>query len=480
MHKPGSLRLVLALIAAVGLGACAGAPKPAPVLDLPKAPVEQLPVEIETWWQSFGDPVLNALVEEALVKNADVLVAAARIEEARAALRIATANQFPTGQLSYAPERNRSTLLGSQPLPSDVPRTTTTHRLGFTVAYELDLWGRLAAERAAARAILAGSTYARDGAQASVAAQVARSYFALRAFDLEVALLEETLGTREQSLDLHRQRFDAGLINNYEFSLAEAERAAVIAALPGLRAAREQAEVSLGAMIGRSPRELVELQVDRGKELTVLVDAPEIPADLPSDLLLRRPDVKAAEAQLTVAAYEVVKARTRWFPSISLTGFFGAESASLGDLLKSAASTWNVAALIAQPIFGLTQIGTEVRRTEALRLQSEITYQQAARQAYADALGALALHRGARETLVATREQVVIQTRVRALAEEQLSAGQVNRLDLLDAERQRLTVERLLVAAQRERLIALVNVYQALGGGWPQTPVPPPAEATTP
>ncbi|HVL54926.1 MAG TPA: efflux transporter outer membrane subunit [Burkholderiaceae bacterium] len=458
-----SLRtLACAATAALAQAASASAPKPVPPLDLP-AIAEPAPPQLSRWWRSFDDPVLDSLIDEALAHNADLLLAAQRLNQARAALEIAHTNRLPAIDVGADAQRARASELRHVP---GRPRTDTFYGAGFTVSYELDLSGRLAAARDAAAARLAASEYARSGIGSAVAAQVARAYFTLRALDAEQALLEQTLRFRSDALALQKRRLDAGVISAAAYAQFEAQRAAVAAVLPGVRAAREQARIAIAALLGRSPRELLASEPIRGATLEALNAAPEIPAGLHSELLARRPDVRAAEAQLAAADADLRQARARWFPSIALTGFLGGESTSLGNLLAAASRTWNVGALIAQPLVGLVRVGAETREAQAVREQAELTYRQAARQAYADALTALSAHRGARETLEASRTLVDSQSRARDLIDRAFQGGTASRIELLDAERERLAAERQLLAAGRDRLIALVNVYQALGGGW--------------
>ena len=217
---------------------------------------------------------------------------------------------------------------------------------------------------------------------------------------------------------------------------------------------------------GITPRELVERIPDRGLALSTLAVQPEIPAGLSSDLLARRADVRAAEANLAAASLSVEVARTQWFPTISLTAGLGGESAALGSLLSSSARTWNIGAAIAQPLVGLLSTRAIVAQSEAERAQIAQTYQQAARQAYADALSALSAARGAREAMEETATLFDATSKARDLAEKSYEAGRASRIVLLDAEREKLSAERQLISTRLDRVTALVNTYQALGGGW--------------
>jgi multidrug efflux system outer membrane protein len=451
-----------ALVAAALLSACSLMPRSAPDLDLPQL-TATTPVELDRWWESFRDPVLDGLIAEALSRNDDVVIAAQRVQASQATLDLVRINRLPDASLSLS--GSRAQFSNERPIPGR-PRQYNTVVGGFNASYELDLFGRLSGQRDVARQQLAASRYALEGLRASVTAQVARAYFSLRALDADEALLTQTLSTRESALSLRDRQFAAGAISRYDLEIARSERASVAASLAGTRSAREQAETALSVLLGRTPRELVEKMPDRGLALSSLAVQPEIPSGLTSDLLARRADVRAAEANLAAASLSVEVARTQWFPTISLTAALGGESASLGNLLSSSARTWNIGAAIAQPLVGLLSTRALVAQSEAERAQIEQTYQQAARQAYADALTALSAARGARAAMEQTTLLFDATRNARDLAEKSFDAGRASRIVLLDAERERLSAERQLIATRLDRVTALVNTYQALGGGW--------------
>ncbi len=451
-----------AVVAAALLPACSLMPQPAPKLDLPQVSATT-PAELDRWWESFRDPVLDGLIAEALARNTDVVIAAGRVQESRATLDLVRINRLPDVNLSAAGTRSQYSLESPRP---NQPRQYNNVTAGFKASYEVDLFGRLSGQRDLAREQLAASRYALEALRASVSAQVARAYFSLRGLDADEALLTQTLATRESALALRDRQFAGGAISRYDLEIARSERASVAASLAATRSAREQAETALSVLLGRSPRELVEKMPDRGLALSTLAVQPEIPAGLSSDLLARRADVRAAEADLAAASLNVEVARTQWFPTISLTAGLGGESATLGNLLSSSARTWSVGAAVAQPLVGLLSTRALVAQSEALRAQVEQTYQQAARQAYADALSALSAARGAREAMNETALLADATRNARDLAARSFEAGRASRLVLLDAERQWLSAERQLIASRLERVNALVNTYQALGGGW--------------
>lgn len=454
--RPTALALALVL---AGCAGTAGLPK----LDLPASATAPAPASIDAWWQGFNDPQLSKLIDEALAHNADVLSAAERIGQSQASLREAEVALLPDINLTASATRNKPSQETAVPGQT---ATMTTYRGGVSASYEIDLWGKLWKAQDAARAQLAASRYAHDTARSAVAAQTAKSYFALLALDADVDLLQKTLATRDEALTLQQKRYKVGAAGDYELKLAEGERAGVAAVLPKTVAARTQAEASLAVLLGRSPREVIEGGIVRGQSLDALAKVPDVPLSLGTDLLTRRPDVQQAAAQYNAADASLAEARRRFFPDISLTGFFGGNSLTFGHVLQSGARTWNAGAAVVQPLIGLASIDAEVDIAKSNRNQAEIAYAQAARAAYGDAKSALANQTAARDALIATQTRANAQDRVAQLTALRYKAGAASYLDQLNAERDRLSTEKDRIDALRDRLTAMVSLYQALGGGW--------------
>ncbi|MFT3807350.1 efflux transporter outer membrane subunit [Arenimonas sp.] len=465
-------RLALAVLLALGLSACASTYR-APALELPvvePASAESAPTilteatpELTSWWQSFNDPVLTALVSEALTHNVDVLSAMQSVEQSRSTLRQAWLTLLPDISAGGSVTRQQPSDYTAQPGQSGI---SNVYSAGFSASYEIDLWGRAWKARSAASSQLLASQYARDTVRSSIAAQTASSYFALLRLDAQLALLQQTQRTRSEALELQQVRNRAGVSGDYELQLAQAELAAIDAQLPATRSALTQAEAALAVLLGRSPRAVMSGQIERGGALQSLAATPEIPAGLPADLLVRRPDVRQAEALLAAADASLQETRRRYFPTLGITGFFGNESLTFSTLFDQAARSWNVAGAVTQPIVGLARTRAQVKAAQAAREQAELAYAQAARAAYGDVRSALAAHLAARETLQATQRRVDNQNRVKAIVEQRYEGGASSYLDLLNAERDRLAAESELISALQNRLTALVGVYQALGGGW--------------
>lgn len=344
MYKP-ALPL-LSLSAALFLAGCAVGPDYVrPLLLMPSswrqaAPLDSeavLPIDKagERWWTLYADPVLDQLVEEALANNADIQVAAARVLEARAVAGTVDADLYPALSAGYAANRSKSTLLGSMPQPADLPRIQNNYRATLDASYEIDLWGKLRRSSEAARADLFAASAARDAVRLSLTAGVAQQYFALLAGDAQVRVAERTAMTRSETLKLFHQRLEAGVLSEFDLRRAEAEEAATRSQLAALLLERERAETALTVLLGRSPGEVLEGSVIRGTPgaLPPLT----VPAGLPSELLLRRPDLQEAEQKLIAANARIGAARAQYFPSIGLTAFSGGESVAFSKLFTGPA-----------------------------------------------------------------------------------------------------------------------------------------------
>lgn len=462
------LRAAAALaLAALAAGCAVTQPKP-PEVDLPaaQAPTGAELRLLERWWLAFDDPALAALVDEALANNLDVASAFARIELARAQVLLAQSYLYPYGNLAVGASRSRISGVGSQPLPEGSPLISNNFSASLELGYELDLWGRYRSGSLAARNELAASRYFRESVRAAVAADVASAYFRLRAADAELRLLEDTLKTREETVQLQRDRFDGGIIGEYDLKQAEAERSAVVADLARARQGIGLLEGALATLAGRSPREVWAPVVARADPSRPILSVPELPSGLPSGLMERRPDIRRAEALLAASELRIQQARAAYYPSISLTAGYGSESAALADLFTSPASIWRFGASLLQPLFGLKAIEANVQASEAARDQALVGYRQTVQAAFRDVHDALVVHRTAREILLAEsarRDQLAAALEVAKL---RYDAGRTSFLEVLDAQRQLLAAETLRIAAARDTQLAIVSFAKALGGGW--------------
>ncbi|MGZ8274202.1 MAG: efflux transporter outer membrane subunit [Burkholderiaceae bacterium] len=456
-------RTLLAAAFAAALTACASTPTRVPAVDLPPTTAATVP-GIDRWWLQFNDPQLTALIEETLAANLDLRIAVSRIEEARAALRFARSYQFPTVDADIGAARSRRSDATDPRFPG--PLINNSFGAGLNAAYEVDLWGRLASGTSAAQATLLGTRYSAETVRTVLAAQVATAYFQLLGYDAELRLSRDTLATRVESVDLQKQRFEAGLIGDYEVRLAEAERATVAASVPPLQRAVAQTEAALAVLAGRTPRAVFTPVVARNAELKVDDTGPVVPAGLPSDLLARRPDIRQAESDLVAANARIDEARAQYFPAITLTARLGSESSQLGDLFSGPGLVWSVAGSLFQPIFNAGRIGSQVDAATSQREQAEYAYVRSVQAAFRDVHDALVAHRSARDSYVAQEERRAQFAEALRLAELRNKAGYTSFIEVLDNQRNLLDAERARLLALRARQSALVDLYKALGGGW--------------
>jgi multidrug efflux system outer membrane protein len=464
MRRTPTLLATLALGAA--LGGCAVTQPAPPAVDLPvmAAPNEAQQKLLERWWLAFDDARLTALVDEALRNNLDVASAFARVEAARAQILLAQSYLYPNANLNVGASRARVSGAGSPVIPP--PLVSDSYNVSVDLGYELDLWGKYRSGTLAARNELAASRYFQESVRSAVAADVASAYFRLRAADAELKLLQDTLVTREDTVRLQRDRFEGGIIGEYDLKQAEAERSDVIAQIARARQGIGLLEGALATLTGRTPRDVFAPVVVRAEVGRSIFDVPQLPEGLPSGLMERRPDIRRAEALLAASDLRITQARAAYYPSISLTGTFGSSSASLSDLFSGPATIWSFGAALLQPILGFKAIEANVQASEARRLEAEVLYRQTVQTAFREVHDALVVHRTAREILAAESQRREQLAAVLEVAKLRYDAGRTSFLEVLDAQRQLLQAETLRIAAARDTQLAIVSFAKALGGGW--------------
>ena len=422
-----------------------------------------------TWWVAYGDPVLNQMIDEALVHNLDLRLAIARVNEARAALGVARADQYPGVSANAVASRNRISQESSL-VPPGVDPNYTAYRATLNASYEIDFWGKYRRATEAARAQLLGSQFNREAVRLALIADVAKSYFSLRALDAQVAITRRTISTRQASTALQRMRVDAGVSSEFELRQVEAETAQAKALLPTIEQQLAAQETALGVLLGRSPRAIVEQPVERGAAMDALIAPPSVPSGLPSEILERRPDLRQAEQSLVAANARIGQAKAAYYPSISLTGFVGGESATLSNLFNAQSRIWQFAGSAAQTVFDAGRTESQVGVAEARQQQALAQYQSAIQSAFKDALDALVAQRKAREAMEAEQLRIDALQSAMQLAQLRYDNGISSLLDVLIAERALLDAQLNRVAAQRAQLAATADLFKALGGGWDGLP----------
>ncbi len=471
MRTRGVFVLTTLLSAALILAGCAVGPKYAkPETELPAgwatAAAGSVEVRNARWWTVYADPVLERLIDEALANNANLLLAVARVDEARASLKSTAAQEAPSASVGVDASRSRTSQRGSQQFNGGSDPVRNNFRATLDVSYELDLWGRLRSATSAARADLLGSEAARETVRTALTSDVAQGYFALRALDEQLAATRRSLASRTESLTIQKKRVDLGVQSDFEYRQREAEVAAARAQLPLLERNRSQQENALAVLLGRSPRAIYEGRVDAGRDSENATAVIVVPSGLPSDLLLRRPDLVEAEQRLIAANARIGIARAYYFPAISLTGFLGAESVALGSLFGGPAGIWRFAAALTQPLWGAGRIEAAVQAATARQHQALAQYQGAIQNAFREVRDALVGQIQAREQLEAETQRVTALRETLRLAKLRYDNGLASHLDLLDAERNLLAAEQNRIDALRAQRAAIADLFKALGGSW--------------
>lgn len=452
----------LLLAAAMFAAACSvGTDAPPPVFDLPPA-TAAAPVDLSIWWTRFHDERLDELIGRALANNQDLRLAQARVDEAGALARNVD-DLLPLVDLRAGFGRSQTSDRSAFPRFSVVNRRNYTHSLGLDLAYEVDLWGRIRAGDRAALADLAADREALHAVQASVVAHTAEAWFRLVALDQRAALLQRAAGNRRDALRIQGERRTAGTGTALEVHQAEADLAAVEVLLPRAEEARAAAARALAVLVGSSPRDIAAPEFVRAQELP---PPPPVPADLPSDLLQRRPDVRSAEARLAATAARVTEARARYYPTIRLSGSFGQEAQDLRDLFVGPATVWNFAAGLTQPLFGIRKLDAQFDSAEARRAAAEATYVKTVQTAFAETLDALGALAATNRTIEALDRRVAALAESERVASARHGAGAGTFLDLLDARRNLLGAENERIDTRLDALLGSIDVFRALGGGY--------------
>lgn len=457
------MRKALALAAGFLAVACAAPPKAPPAVDLPVAGLTSITVAPD-WWKGFNDPVLDRLVAGALDASPTAEAALARVDAARARLGISGSAQFPTVGVGAGGVRAQPSAEVTPPPAS----AYTAWAASLQASWEVDLWGRIRQEVSASRADLASASAARDAVRLSLAAQTAQAYFQLRSLDAQGEIARRTIASRERSLALRERRFAGGITSELDLRQAQSELASARAQMPDLEDAIARTEGALAALVGLSPRELF-AGVPRGSRLEAIPVPPGVPAGLPSDLLLRRPDIREAEEGLRAAQARVEAARAAWFPRIALTGSLGGESLALADLFSGPARAWQFAGQLTAPVFNAGLIASQIDLASANERAAASAYRDRVTRSFAEARSALVARQQASERVAARAQAVAALTRQVRLASLRYDNGYSNYLEVLDAERALFGAELALAQAQAAQLGAFVDLYRALGGGW----VPP-------
>ena len=416
------------------------------------------------WFDVFRDPRLQELVREALIYNYNLREAVARVDLARANLGLTRSEQYPqlyAGADLTTVGRSRD---GEVELPKPVGKGRTWGSVFLNLlSFELDIWGRLRKQTQAARADLLASEEARKAVLTTIVSDVSGSYFVMRELDFELEIARRTLASRQESLRIIKLREERGVSNMLEVRQGEELVYEATETIPALQRGIEQQENFLSVLIGKNPGPIV-----RGLSLTEEVMPPNVPPGLPSDLLVRRPDIRASEQSLIAAGARIEVARKAYFPRISLSGILGFESTSLTGLFKGSQGFWALIPELSQPIFTAGRLKSNVRFTQAQRDLLLVNYERTIQNAFREVSDSLIAYRKTREVR-GQRELLVETLRDRArLAYLRYNGGVSNLLEALDADRNLFDAELSLAQVRRDELLTVVQLYKSLGGGWQQ------------
>lgn len=414
------------------------------------------------WFEVFKDDKLQEMIRQALVSNYDLREAVARVDEARANYGITRADQFPTigGSADVVTERRSRS--GSFDLPDPIRRDRSFGSVLLNLlTFEVDIWGRLRRATEAARADLLASEETRKAVVTTLVSDVATSYFNLRELDFELEIARRTLVSRQESLRIIKLRQERGVSNMLEVRQAEQLVYSATEVIPATEQAIEQQENFLSFLLGKNPA-----GVSRGLSLTNQQMPPSVPPGLPSDLIERRPDIRAAEQNLVSANALIGVAKAAYFPRITLTGYLGFESAQLSKLFSGSRNVWAFAPQVTQPIFTAGRIKSTVQFSQAQREVFLINYERTIQNAFREVSDSLIAYRKVKE--VRTQRELLVETLTdrSRLAYMRYTGGVSNLLEALDADRNLFDAELSLAQSRRDELLTVVQLYKALGGGW--------------
>lgn len=426
-------------------------------------PGEQQSLANKNWWELFDDPELVKLIEIALAENQDLKIAVERIEEARAIYGFTRADLYPKLDAYAAAGALEASRNGLPGIPNSVDNKSDLYQLGGQMFWELDFFGRIRRASEAELAQMYATEQARRAVVLTLVTDVARAYVELRDFDRRLDISRRTVESRVQYVALARDRFEGGVTSELDLRQAEAELHRTESLVFNFEQLVRQKENEISVLLGRNPGE-----IPRGRRLDEMVVPAEVPPGLPSELLERRPDLRQAEEQLVSANARIGSAKALLYPSISLTGSFGWESKELDELFDSPSLTWSLGANLLQPIFNAGQLQRGVEATEARQRQALYAYERSVRQAFREVEDSLIGVRQSDLRRTAEGQRVEAERKVVELSELRYRGGVSAYLQVLDAQRNLFNAELDETSAMRDKVVALIQLYKALGGGWVQ------------
>jgi len=456
---------VLSVAVACALAGCMMGPDyKRPDVDTPQA----YRVEVKSaadlinsaWWEQFEDPVLNELIKTALAENKDVRIAASRVEEFLGRYGVTRSQLFPQVATQFGAGSQRISTVTQPALASTQSNTFDSYSLDLGMSWEIDLWGKLRRATEAARAELLATEQARQTVILSLTSGVATSYVTLIDLDRQLAIAKSTADSRGEFFRIIKLRFEGGVVSEVELNQARSDYEFALSTVPVIEKQIAQQENALSVLLGRNPGPIAR---DRTLDKLVL---PQVPADLPSSLLERRPDIRQSEQLMVAANARIGVAKAQFFPTISLTAILGTASSALGNLFKGASQTWSYGGTVTQPIFTGGNLISQLRVAESQQKTALLQYQKSIQTAFKEVNDSLIDQTKTREQLAAQARQVDSLRNYARLARLRYDNGFTSYLEVTDAETKLFNAELQYAQSQGQLFFALINVYKSMGGGW--------------
>jgi NodT family efflux transporter outer membrane factor (OMF) lipoprotein len=420
-----------------------------------------------TWWKNFNDPCLNSLVDRVVRSNLDLTLASARVREARAQYRIVAARLGPSvgasGSYARQKQSENQPIIGSLQIPDYVPFENNVYQAGFDAAWEIDVFGGTRRAVEAGKADVAAAEFGLQHVWITLVSEAARNYVELRGHQQQLAIAKKNMSAQEQALGITRDRFRNGLTTDLDVQQAATLLATTRSEIPALESRIESSIHRLSILIGQPPGALCE---ELSPPSPVPVASSGVPVGLPSELLLRRPDIQRAERQLAAATARIGVATADLFPKFSLTGVAGFQSVSASDWFTQGSDFWSVGPTVQWRIFDSGRIRANIRLHDARQEQALAAYEQTALNAFEEVENSLVAYAKEQERQRALEEAVRSSADSLHLANQLYTSGLASFLNVLDAERSLYRTEEALTHSRSTVTQNLIALYKALGGGW--------------
>ena len=469
-----NISLLLASFTLLAAGCAVGPDYKAPAANTPAQWSEPLAggetaqtASVATWWKNFNDPELNSLVERAVAANLDLKIAESRVREARAQAGIAEADFGPKVDASGSAQRQATSthqpVLGSLPIPGNVPFVNNVYQSGFDASWEIDVFGGTRRAVEGANAEVAAAEYSQQDVQVSLIAEVARNYVEARGFQWRLAIAQENIKAQTDALGLTKDRFQKGIGNDLDVQQANTVLAQTQAQIPVFENGLETSIHRLSVLLAQSPGAL---QTELAAAAPIPSIPPQVPVGLPSELLLRRPDVRQAERALAAANAHIGVATADLFPKFSLTGAAGFESVSTSDWFTPGSKFWSLGPTVQWQIFDAGRIRANIRVQNARQEQALATYEKTVLTSFEDVENALVAYAKEQVRHQSLTQAVASSSDALNLSNQLYANGLTNFINVLDSERALYQTQDDLVQSDKAVTQNLIALYKALGGGW--------------